>query len=238
MDMDKNMNEMGTMIPGWLTAVSWAYVGLALLCAAIILYDVYGRGYRQPTGVMGVVWPITALYFGPLALPAYQRWGRPRSEKWQKEHGSAPEKSLPVAAATGGIPGGAASAVGHVIGVPLVVLTGLTIAGQSLWVMILVIAAIATFLLFAFEYFFSTVPARGLPAGRGLGVALLIALVTVLAFDVGMGGWMLVMHFLLFMPPLTDVTFLFLMQVGLILGFLTGYPAVLWLLRRGTKAAV
>jgi len=34
------------------------------------------------------------------------------------------------------------------------------------------------------------------------------------------------------------VTFLFLMQVGLVLGFLTSYPAVLWLLRRGTKAIV
>ncbi len=235
MNMDMNMDNM---IPGWLTAVSWAYVGLALLCAAAILYDVYGRGYRQRTGVMNVVWPITALYFGPLALPAYHRWGRPRSEKWQKEHGVAPEKSLPVAAATGGTPGGAASAIGHVIGVPLVVLTGLTIAGQSLWVMILVIAVIAVALLFVFEYFFSTVPTRGLPSGKGLGVALFIALVTVLAFDVGMGGWMLVMHFLLLMPPLTDVTFLFLMQVGLILGFLTGYPAVLWLLRRGTKAPV
>jgi hypothetical protein len=233
--MDMNMDNM---IPGWLTAVSWAFVALALLCAAAILYDVYGRGYRQPNSLMNVVWPITALYFGPLALPAYYRWGRPRSEKWQRKHGSGPEKSLPVAAATGGIPGGAASAVGHVIGVPLVVLTGLTIAGQSLWVMILVIAVIATALLFAFEYFFSTVPSRGLSTGEGLGVALLIALVTVLAFDVGMGGWMLVMHFLLFMPPLTDVTFLFLMQVGLVLGFLTGYPAVLWLVRRGTKAAV
>ncbi|MDQ3428864.1 MAG: DUF4396 domain-containing protein [Actinomycetota bacterium] len=229
-----NMN-MDNMIPGWLTAVSWIFVGLALLCAAAILYDVYGRGYRQRTSVMSVVWPITALYFGPLALPAYYRWGRPRSEKWQKEHGSAPEKSLPVAAATGGTPGGAASAIGHVLGVPLVVFLGLTIAGQALWMMILVIAVIATVLLFAFEYFFSTVPTRGLSRGKGLGVALLIALVTVLAFDVGMGGWMLVMHFLLFMPPLTDVTFLFLMQVGLILGFLTGYPAVLWLVRRGVK---
>ncbi|MDQ3376132.1 MAG: DUF4396 domain-containing protein, partial [Actinomycetota bacterium] len=114
-----NMDEMGTMIPGWLTAVSWVFVGLALLCAAAILYDVYGRGYRQRTSVMNLVWPITALYFGPLALPAYYRWGRPRSEKWQKEHGSAPEKSLPVAAATGGTPGGAASAIGHVLGVPL-----------------------------------------------------------------------------------------------------------------------
>ncbi|MDP9476272.1 MAG: DUF4396 domain-containing protein, partial [Actinomycetota bacterium] len=229
---------MENTIPGWLTAVSWVYVGLALLCAAAILYDVYGRGYRQRVRVMEAVWPITALYFGPLALPAYYRWGRPRSEKWQKEHGVAPEKGLPAAAATGGTPGGAASAIGHVIGVPLVVFSGLTIAGEALWVMILLIAVIATVLLFAFEYFFSTVPARGLPAGEGLGVALLIALVTVLAFDVGMGGWMLVMHFLLFMPPLTDVTFLFLMQIGLILGFLTGYPAVLWLVRRGTKATV
>ena len=46
---------------------------------------------------------------------------------------------------------------------------------------------------------------------------------------------MLVMHFLLCMPPLTDVTFLFLIQFGLILGLLTGYPAVLWLVRRGIK---
>ena len=230
--MDMNMDNT---IPGWLTAVSWAYVSLALLCAAAILYDVYGRGYRQPTSVMSAVWPVTALYFGPLALPAYHRWGRPRSEKWHKEHGDAPEKSLPAAAFTGGTPGGAASAIGHVIGVPLVAFYGLTIAGQSLWVMILLIAVIAVALLFAFEYFFSTVPTRGLSSGKGLTVALLIALVTVLAFDVGMGGWMLIMHYLLFMPPLTDVTFVFLMQVGLILGFLTGYPAVLWLVRRGIK---
>ncbi|MGI8909378.1 MAG: DUF4396 domain-containing protein, partial [Rubrobacteraceae bacterium] len=174
-------------------------------------------------------------YFGPLGLLLYYRWGRPRSDKWQKEHGDAPEKSLPAAAATGGTPGGAASAIGHVLGVPLVVLSGLPIAGEALWVMILLIAVIATALLFAFEYFFSTVPTRGLPRGKGLKVALLIALATVLAFDVGMGGWMLVLHFLFFMPPLTDVTFLFLMQVGLILGFLTGYPAVLWLVRRGVK---
>jgi hypothetical protein len=229
-----NMN-MDNMIPMWLTVVSWVFVGLALLCAVAILYDIYGRGYRQRASVMEAVWPITALYFGPLGLLLYYRWGRPRSDKWQKEHGDAPEKSLPAAAATGGTPGGAASAIGHVLGVPLVVLSGLTIAGEALWVMILLIAVIATALLFAFEYFFSTVPTRGLPRGKGLKVALLIALATVLAFDVGMGGWMLVLHFLFFMPPLTDVTFLFLMQVGLILGFLTGYPAVLWLVQRGVK---
>ncbi len=236
MNMDgMDMGSMEAMIPMWLTVISWIFVGLALLCAVAILYDIYGRGYRQRTSVMGAVWPITALYLGPLALWAYNRWGRPRSEKWQKEHGIAPEKSLSAAGVAGGTPGGAASAVGHVLGVPLVVFSGLTIAGLDLWAMILVIAVIAVVLLFVFEYFFSTVPARGLPSGKGVGVALLIALVTVLAFDVGMGGWMLVLHFLFFMPPLTDVTFLFLMQIGLILGFMTGYPAVLWLVRRGIK---
>ncbi len=233
-----DMNDMGSTIPAWLTTVSWIFLGLALVSAGILLYNIYGRGYRQRLRAMEVVWVTSALYLGPLAVLTYSRWGRPRSEKWQDEHGDAPEKSLPVAAATGGLTGGAASALAHVVGVPLVVLSGLTIAGLDLWAMILVIAVMATALLFAFEYFFSTARERELPPARGLGVALLIALVTVLAFDVGMGGWMLFLHFSAFMPAPTDIAFLFLMQIGLILGFLTGYPAVAWLVGRGTKATV
>ncbi len=233
-----NMDDMGAAVPTWLTTASWVFVALALVCATAILYDTYGRGYRQRVRAMEAVWPISALYFGPLALVIYARLGRTRSEKWQGEHRDAPKKGLAAAAATGGLPGGAASTVAHFIGVPLVVLSGLTIAGLDLWAMILVIALLATALLFGFEYFFSTVRERGLASGRGLGVALLIALVTVLAFDVGMGGWMLFLHFFWIMPPPTDVTFLFLMQVGLVLGFLTGYPAVAWLVGRGTKATV
>jgi Domain of unknown function (DUF4396) len=229
--------DMENGIPAWLTAVSWVFVILALASAAALLYDIHGRGHRQRTSAMDAMWPITALYFGPLALSAYARWGRPRTEKWQREHGADVEETLTAAAVSGGTPGGAASAVGHVVGIPLIVVSGVTLLGLDLWAMILVIALIATVLLFAYEYFLSTVPARGLPPAKGLGVALTIAFVTVLAFDVGMGGWMLVLHFLLFMPPLTDVTFVFLMQIGLILGFLTGYPAVHWLVRREIKTA-
>lgn len=227
--------DMSTEIPTWLTALSWTFVALAVACAALIAYDIYGRGYRQPTGAMDVVWPITALYLGPLAVFAYYRWARPRTSTWRHENDGATEKGLTAAAVTGGIPGGAASAVGHVIGVPLVVFSGLTFLGLDLWAMILTIAIIAAVLLFAFEYLFVTVPARGLKPGEGVGVALTIALVTVLAFDIGMGGWMVVLHLFLGMPPLTDVSFFFLMQVGLVLGFLTGYPAVRLLEQRGIK---
>ena len=228
------MSEMST--PAWLTPVSWFFVGIALLSAAYIAYDIYDRGHRQRVGPMNAVWPATGLYLGPLAVWAYLRYGRPRSEKWQAEHGAAPEKDLSAAAVTGGIPGGVASLVGHVIGVPLIVLSGATLAGLDLWAMIAAVAVIATAFLFAYEYFFSTVPARRLSGGQGLGVAALISLATVLAFDVGMGGWMLFLHFGWVMPSVTDVTFLFLMQVGLILGFLTGYPMVRFLLARGVKA--
>ncbi len=168
---------------------------------------------------MEIMWPLAALATGPLALALYWRLGS--------------------TSAVAALPGGVASGIAHVIGVPLVVASGLTIAGLELWAMIVVIAVIAVALLAAWELFVATVPARGLRLGRGLPVALLVALVTVLAFDVGMGGWMLLLHFGLdLMPPAGDVAFVFLMQVGIVLGFLTGLPAVTWLRARGTTAAV
>lgn len=58
------------MPPLWLTVISWVSLGVAFLCAALILYDLFGRCYRQRMWIMEAVWPITALYFGPLALCA------------------------------------------------------------------------------------------------------------------------------------------------------------------------
>jgi hypothetical protein len=46
--------------------------------AAAILYDSYARGRRQPVRIMEAVWPITALYTGPLGWFIYARLGRLR----------------------------------------------------------------------------------------------------------------------------------------------------------------
>lgn len=131
-------------IPGWLTPVSWFFLALAALSAVVILVDIAFRGYRQRVGAMSAIWPMTALYLGPLAIWAYYRWGRPSSPKWQREHPETPQKTLAAAALTGGTPGGAASTIGHFIGVPLILLTGITIAGLDLWAMIAAVAIIAT----------------------------------------------------------------------------------------------
>jgi Domain of unknown function (DUF4396) len=64
------------MAPAWLTVVAWLYLAACFSCAGIIVYDIAVNRRRQPMGVMNVVFPVTALYFGPLALAFYWRWGR------------------------------------------------------------------------------------------------------------------------------------------------------------------
>ena len=73
------------MPPAWLTITAWIALGVALATAGAILYDLYARGYRQAMPIMEVVWPVTALYFGPLAWLAYRRWGRLNSPRHQRE---------------------------------------------------------------------------------------------------------------------------------------------------------
>lgn len=232
------MTSMESAIPQWLTPVAWFFVALGILSAAVVLYDVYVRRYRQNERAMEAVWPITALYLGPFALWAYYRVGRAGSPKWQQENAASPEQRLSLKALAGGTPGGAAATVAHFIGVPLVIASGLTIAGTNLWVLIIFIALLAIAFLFLFERFASPVWNGGTQAGNSTGAAFLAATVTVLAFDIGMGGWMIFLHFGMLMPAPTEVTFLFLMQIGNILGFATAYPAVRWLIRRRIEGPV
>ena len=80
------------MPPVWLTALAWAALAAAFASATWIGYDIYGRGYRQHMKIMEVVWPVTGLYFGPLAVWAYRAWDRPAAHRWQAGHGDPPPK--------------------------------------------------------------------------------------------------------------------------------------------------
>lgn len=74
------------MPPGWLVALSWCALGLGFASAGWI-FDVYARGYRQPMRIMEVAWPVTGLYFGPVAVWVYRRFSRPMTRRWLVEHG-------------------------------------------------------------------------------------------------------------------------------------------------------
>ena len=221
------MSPMESMVPDYLYPVAWLFAAIGVMSAAIILHDVHSRGFRQDKKAMEAVWAITALYFGPVALLAYYKRGRTNSSK-ARELTTSSIQGRWGRWFTDGTPGGAAATVAHFIGVPLIATSGLTIAGTDLWVLIIAIALIAIALLFLF---------KKLAAGLNTGRALLTAAIIVLAFDVGMGGWMIFLHFSSFMPPPTDVRFFFLMQIGNILGFMTAYPVVRVLAGRRTGTA-
>ena len=55
--------------------VAWISIVTAVIASGVIGYDIFVRGRRQTHGVMNAVYPITALYLGPLALRLRMRPG-------------------------------------------------------------------------------------------------------------------------------------------------------------------
>ena len=225
---------MRSAVPDWLTPVAWTFITLSLLSAAVIAVDIYLLRRRHHSVAAELVWITSALYLGPFAVAVYRRHGRanPTSATAIARLDANPDNT-----AVAVLPGGGASAVAHLIAVPAVVAVGWTIAGLAMWPMILVIAVLATVMLAIYE----RVSRRALRAGRRRGItvgaALAAALITVAAFDIGMIGWMLLLHYNDLMPPVTEGSFWFLMQIGVVVGLVTGYPAVTWLLRRSRAVA-
>ena len=228
--MDMDMQGL----PGWVQPIATVFVTLSVLTALAVAIDIYGRGYRQRSVSVEAVWIISALWLGPFALPLYARTGRSQTARWRAQH--APDQRLGLAAesAAGSLPGAAASTISHVLAVPFVLATGLSVFGVPMYAMIVIILVLAIVMLWAFEY--STANRRKV-GGMSVATALVVATVTVVAFDLGMVGWMLVLHFTELLPAPGTVNFLFFMQIGNGLGFLAGLPVVAYLLARGVKPA-
>ncbi|MQA74084.1 MAG: DUF4396 domain-containing protein [Solirubrobacterales bacterium] len=229
------------MPPDWLETIAWVSLALAAICAALVAWDILGRGYRQPMRIMEAVWPITALYLGPLGLLAYRRWGRPKSNRYQREHGETGRRPFAVRVGVSASHCGAGCTLGDIIATWVVFAAGLTVAGLALPYEYLFDFTFALALGIAFQ-FWSIRPMRPeLARGEVVRRALKADSLSLTAFEIGLFGWMAIMQLVLFtdphLPPDT-ASYWFLMQVGMALGFLTTYPVNIWLIRRGIKEAM
>ena len=228
------------MPPVWLSVLAVLALALGAGYAAGIAYDIVWRGYRQKMPVMELVWPLTALYAGPAALWAYRRWGRPMSPRWCDEHGDAPSRPRWVTTAIGVSHCGGGCTLGDVIGSWLVFGFALEIAGRALWPEYLVDYALAVSLGIAFQYF-AIVPMRKLGVGDGIVAAAKADILSLSAFEIGMFGWMAFVQLVVFRhhPLRPDQPVYWLsMQIGMLLGFATAFPANQWLITRGIKEAM
>ncbi len=82
------------------------------------------------------------------------------------------------------------------------------------------------------------VPMRRLSFGKGLFQAIRADTLAVIAFEIGLFAWMTFAPYALFPRPHlqpTEAAFWFMMQIGMIVGFFTSYPANIFLLKTGWK---
>ncbi len=242
-----------------ITIIGWISLGVAFACALAIAADV-ARGYRQHMGIMNLVWPITALYWGPVALWGYFGRGRRMSVRWAREHdddleqmmsheGEEP-RSLGRFAATNWWPiskgvshCGAGCTLGDIVGEWIVYAFAITIGGfaseaaGSLMAMFVFDFLLAWTLGIVFQYF-SIVPMRE-DMGRleGVWAAIKADTLSIVSFEIGLFGFMALFHLVLFDPPLTTASpgYWWMMQVGMVVGFFTAWPVNAWLVKRGWK---
>jgi len=224
------------MAPAWLTVVAWIYLSVCFCCAAAIAYDIFGNGRRQSMGVMEAVFPVTALYLGPLALAFYWRWGR--APRGTREMNGMEKGPYWVMMATEVSHCGAGCTLGDVISEFAIFGLALTINGSMLGAEYLGDYILALMFGIAFQYF-AIAPMRGLGLKDGLVAAAKADFISLTFFEIGLFAWMAVMTFVLFPAPHTlmasSPSFWLLMQVGMIAGSATSWPANVWLVRRGIK---
>lgn len=214
------------MPPAALHNTALVFLLLSLVSAVVIAADVV-TVHRQKMMVMNFVWPITALWSGPFGLLAYWMVGRPKGEnsRW---------KSVLV----GTSHCGAGCTLGDFAGEWTVFLSGLTLAGSMLWADYAIDFAWAYLVGIVFQYY-SIAPTRNLHGWEAIKAALKADTISLVAFEAGMFAWMAVSNALFHgrLKPV-DPTYWFMMQIAMLVGFLTGYPANWWLIRKGLKEAV
>jgi hypothetical protein len=167
---------------------------------------------------------------------AYRRLGRP---KVSRDGGASREEEIPEwqGVAVSATHCGAGCTLGDIIGEWVIFAGSLTIAGTALWPAYLLDFALAYLFGIAFQYF-AIKPMSNLSRREALWRAVRADTLSLIAFEVGLFGWMAVVFFVLFPGPhLTpgDPAYWLMMQIGMALGLLTTYPINIWLVRRRIK---
>jgi uncharacterized protein DUF4396 len=232
------------------TTIAWASLVVAALCSIFIIADIRKR--PQPMKVMAFVWPLCALFGGPLLLAFYLVWGRaPEAgedqEDSHQQHGSRSDDAgpaYPVTVAKGALHCGAGCSLGDICAETLAALFPLVLVPFGFPGLFeeKMFATWGLDFLFAFVIgivfqYFAIVPMRDLSPGRGIVEALKADALSLISWQVGMYGAMAIGQFAILDEPVGADTamFWFIMQFAMIAGFITAYPTNWFLIRAGIK---
>ena len=229
----------------WLNLLSWSALVLGLICGALIALNVVKRPEKM--WIMNLVWPITGLYLGPVAVWLYRRTqdvstkgshAAPEDKKEELKRAEPTREQVSTAV----FHCGAGCTLGDILGeAGLFAIGGAAmkfVAGSEFATKIIVDFMLAYALGIFFQYF-TIVPMRGLSFGKGVIAAIRADTISIVSFEIGMFVWMGLTHFVFFPEPRrlhpNMAVFWFMMQIAMIIGWATAYPANVWLLRKGWK---
>jgi hypothetical protein len=209
---------------------SVASLVFACVSTLVVAGDILA-GHRQKMPVMNLVWPLTALWAGPVGLLAYWTIGRP--------DGGRADGKRPAwqSVAIGALHCGSGCTLGDILAEGFVVLVPVTLFGREIYGTWAVDYVFAFVIGIAFQYY-TIRPMRQLSRCAGLVAALKADALSLTSWQVGMYGWMALATFVLFPPgglPKSGPTFWFMMQIAMGFGFVTSYPVNGWLIRTGIK---
>ncbi len=165
-------------------------------------------------------------------------------ENWRRLRplatGAKPDYGEAVSVGIGVSHCGAGCTLGDIIGAWLVFAIGWKLLGLALPAEYIADFSLAFALGIALQYF-SIAPMRGLGLREGIIAALKADTLSLASFEVGLFGWMALMQLVFFagthLKP-DHAAYWLLMQVGMVLGFITAHPVNAWLTRRGVKEAM
>ncbi len=229
-------------MPEWLNVLAIISLVTAGICFLIIAVDVFIKN-PQNMWIMQIVWPVTALWSGPLGLYAYYKVGRlstkQRVQRAKERGEDPPNKKKPFWQSVGvGVTHcGSGCTLGDIIAEWFVFFVPIAIFGSHIvgtWVLDYIVAFIFGI---AFQYF-TIKPMRDLSMGEGLKAAVKADTLSLTAWQIGMYGWMAIAFFILFSPDTlrpNNPVFWLMMQVAMFCGFMTSYPVNWWLLSKKIK---
>lgn len=222
-------------MPQWLIALSCVSVILGLLTAGMIAANVIR--HPQHMKIMNVVWPVTGLYLPAVGWWLYVSLGRPMAMDAPKTAGQQPQWKSIFLSVTHCASG---CVIGDVIGAPIVFTTKWTLFGQRIFTEYIVEFTLAYLFGIAFQYF-PIREMRRISPYEAIKDAVKADTLSLTAFEVGMFAWMALAYFVLLAsqrPDSPTPVFWFMMQIGMVLGLLTTYPANWLLVKWGVKSGM
>lgn len=183
--------------------------------------------------IMNIVWPLTGLYFPIIGIIGYYTLGKEKQNNQTQKN-----KPFWQSVIISTTHCSAGCSLGNLIGAPIVFLIGITFFNNELATTLIIEFILAYVFGLLFQYFHMEIK-HDHPI-TDLKNAIKADTLSLVAFEIGMFGFMIIMHLLLkntILQP-NKLEYWFLMQIAMLIGFFTSYPINWYLVKKGIKHAM